>query len=216
MDIILSLPISQWPVVLTQIVLFGLFVVSLWTSTGISRGNARGPFDAFTSAFFSDMYGWAMIVYLLAGWGSSYIPVLDLYSHAGGHFWLVFIGRETNAHFNIIHIVSSLFIGGGAVLTIAAWRVLYRVARQGRLATEELYGSMRHPQYSGLTLIAFGLLVQWPTFLTVVMFFLLAGAYVRRAYHEENDLHETFGSEYQKYRTHTPAFLPQLFGRVRG
>ena len=44
---------------------------------------------------------------------------------------------------------------------------------------------MRHPQYVGFILVMFGFLLQWPTLLTLAMFPILVGMYMRLAKGEE-------------------------------
>jgi len=42
--------------------------------------------------------------------------------------------------------------------------------RRHDLATTGIYGRLRHHQYLGLILVMKGFLLQWPTFLTLLMF----------------------------------------------
>nr|WP_246499352.1 hypothetical protein [Azospirillum soli] len=58
----------------------------------------------------------------------------------------------------------------------------------------------------------FGFLLQWPTILTLAMFPLLVLMYVRLARSEERDALRAFGTEYERYATITPAWVPR-FGR---
>jgi methanethiol S-methyltransferase len=57
-----------------------------------------------------------------------------------------------------------------------------------------------------------GFLLQWPTLLTVVMFPVLAWAYVRLARREEEEVRATFGEAYARYAAATPAFIPRVKG----
>ena len=90
----------------------------------------------------------------------------------------------------------------------AAWNVLYRARREGRLATTGLYGRLRHPQYVGFVLILFGFLLQWPTILTLAMFPVLVAMYAHLARREEQDMIARFGPEYRDYAARTPPFSP--------
>src|SRR6516164_4601586 len=78
-------------------------------------------------------------------------------------------------------------ICGGFLLVAAAWDVLYRAQRANTVATTGPYAHVRHPQYAGFMLIMFGILLQWPTILTVVMFPILVTMYVRLARREERE-----------------------------
>lgn len=62
---------------------------------------------------------------------------------------------------------------GGLVMALGVW-VMWRPwkqihAAQGTLVTDGMYARMRHPQYSGLFLVTIGMLIQWPTVLTLLM-----------------------------------------------
>ena len=56
-----------------------------------------------------------------------------------------------------------------------------------------------------------GFLVQWPTFITLIMFPILVTMYVRLARREEKDAQAEFGDDYARYADRTPAFLPRLW-----
>ena len=53
-----------------------------------------------------------------------------------------------------------------------------------------------------------GLLFQWPTLLTIVMFPILSLAYTRLAIAEERDVRAEFGADYDAYAAATPRFIP--------
>jgi protein-S-isoprenylcysteine O-methyltransferase Ste14 len=89
---------------------------------------------------------------------------------------------------------------------------LYRAQRTGTLATTGAYAYVRHPQYVAFILIMFGFLLQWPTLVTLVLFPVLAFTYVRLARREEIEVRATFGTEWDRYAAHTPAFIPSLTG----
>lgn len=101
-------------------------------------------------------------------------------------------------------------IVGGFVLLASAWGVLYRAARSHTLATTCVYAHLRHPQYVAFILILLGLLIQWPTILTLLMFPALVVMYLRLARREERDALATFGPAYIQYAAETPHFLPRL------
>ena len=100
-----------------------------------------------------------------------------------------------------------LFFGIG--LFIGGWRELYRAHREGRLATEGLYGLVRHPQYTGLFVALFGEgVVHWPTVFSVTLFPIIVLAYIRLAHREERDMIGKFGDRYEQYRRRVPMFFP--------
>lgn len=72
------------------------------------------------------------------------------------------------------------------------------------------YDHIRHPQYSGLFLITIGMLIQWPTIITLVMWPILTYAYYRLAMREEREVEAQFGEAYLDYRRKVAAFVPQF------
>lgn len=93
-----------------------------------------------------------------------------------------------------------------------AWRVLYREQQEDTLATAGPYAHIRHPQYVAFMVIMFGFLVQWPTFVTLVMFPVLVTVYVKLARREEREVRDRFGLAWHEYAARTPAFFPRLRG----
>ena len=80
-----------------------------------------------------------------------------------------------------------------------------------RLATEGVYGIVRHPQYSGLFIIIFGEgIVHWPTIVSVIAFPIIVGAYTLLARREERQMLEKFGNEYREYQRRVPMLIPRL------
>src|SRR3546814_20088705 len=59
----------------------------------------------------------------------------------------------------------------GIGISVQGWRELYRARRENRLAADDLYGLVRHPQYTGLFISLFGEgVVHWPPLFTVGLF----------------------------------------------
>ena len=69
---------------------------------------------------------------------------------------------------------------------------------------------MRHPQYVGFILVMFGFLLQWPTLLTLAMFPILVGMYMRLAKGEERAALAEFDDAYRRYMADVPGFIPKL------
>jgi len=100
-----------------------------------------------------------------------------------------------------------LFVGIG--LFIQGWRELYRAHQQNSLATDGLYGLVRHPQYTGLFVGLFGEgVVHWPTVFSVILFPVIALVYTLLAYREERHMLDQYGEQYRIYREHVPMFFP--------
>jgi len=197
-----------WPLVILNTALFAIFAVSFFHPRTRRDWRAMGGFTAFLVALFTEMYGVPLTVYLLSGWLGSKIPALSA-THAGGHLFNDLIGWKGDPHLSPFHLASYVLIGGGFWLVASAWRVLFDVARTGRLATTGPYAWVRHPQYDGLLLVMIGFLLQWPTLPTLVMFPILVWFYMRLARSEEREVAARFGEAWTAYAARVPGFIPR-------
>jgi methanethiol S-methyltransferase len=199
-----------WSLVVINSAVFIIFAFSFTRPRTARDWRSFGAFGAFLVALFTEMYGFPLTIYLLSGWLSSRYPGLDLFSHEAGHLWETLLGWRGDPHFNPVHLLSNVLIGGGFILLASAWRILYEAQRTHRLATTGPYTYVRHPQYMGFILIMLGFLLQWPTLPTLVMFPILVVMYVRLARREEREALAAFGDAYARYAPNTPAFFPRI------
>ena len=199
-----------WALVVMNAAVCIIFAFSFTHLRSARDWRSFGAFASFLVALLTEMYGFPLTVYLLAGWLGQRYPGLDLLSHDAGHLWNTVLGWRGDPHLNLLHILSSLLIGGGFILLAAAWHVLYTAQRQHTLAVPGPYAHVRHPQYVGFILILLGFLLQWPTLITLLMFPVLVTMYVRLARHEEREVLTEFGETYARYAVNTPAFVPRV------
>lgn len=204
-----------WPLVMLNSAIFIIFAFSFAKPQSKRDWRSFGAFSAFIVALFTEMYGFPLTIYLFSGWLGSRFPDVNWLSHDSGHLLEMIFGWKSNPHFGPFHMLSLAFIVAGFWLLSAAWRVLYAAQRAHRLALDGPYSRIRHPQYAGFVLIMFGFLLQWPTLITLVMFPILVFMYRRLALREEREVAAEFGTEYERYRSATPAFLPGLSDHVR-
>jgi protein-S-isoprenylcysteine O-methyltransferase Ste14 len=204
-----------WPLVVLNSAVFIIFAFSFTRPRSARDWRSFGAFAGFLVALFTEMYGFPLTIYLLAGWLGRRYPGVDFLSHDAGHLWETLLGWRGDPHLNPLHLLSNLLIGGGFILLAAAWRVLYEAQRTHTLAVTGPYARLRHPQYVGFTLILFGFLLQWPTLLTLLMFPILVTMYMRLARREEREVLAEFGEVYARYAAATPAFFPRLGRAVR-
>jgi len=68
---------------------------------------------------------------------------------------------------------------------------------------------VRHPQFVAIV-IMFGLLLQWPTMVALLVFPVLVIIYARLARREERDVRAQFGEAWDGYVAWTLAFVPRL------
>ncbi len=99
----------------------------------------------------------------------------------------------------------SVMLAGMSLVALGWWKI----HRAGdKLVTDGIYRIIRHPQYLGFILITTGMLIHWPTLLTLVMFPILLGSYLHLGKKEGRELAGRFGEEYQRYEHLVPAFIP--------
>lgn len=198
-----------WPLVVINAAVFIIFAFSFARPQTKRDWRSFGAFSAFLVALFTEMYGFPLTIYLLAGWLANRYPGLDLFAHNNGHLWETLLGWQGDPHLNPLHLLSNLVIAGGFILLSAAWDVLYKAQRDHKIAITGPYASVRHPQYIGFILIMLGFLLQWPTLITLLMFPILVFMYVRLAKWEEREALAQFGEAYARYVAQTPAFWPR-------
>lgn len=201
-----------WFLVAVNIALFAFFILSFLAPLKKREWRSMGATLAFFVALFTEMYGFPLTIYILTGILGSKYPALNPFSHASGHLWLTFLGGGA-AVMTAIHLVSNLLVFGGFVIMWKGWKLIH--GAQGGLVTEGTYAYVRHPQYSGLFLVMIGMLIQWPTIITALMFPVLVLVYYRLSKREESEMILTFGEEYARYAEKTPMFIPKL-KRERG
>jgi protein-S-isoprenylcysteine O-methyltransferase Ste14 len=189
-----------------------IFALGFLAPRGKWEWRSMGVFTGFLVALFSEMYGFPLTIYILASILGSRYPVLNPFSHANGHLLLVFLGGGEIA-FTLIHLVSNSLMVIGIVIMGMGWKKIH--AAGGNLVTDGIYRRVRHPQYNGLFLISIGLMIQWPTLVTLLLWPVMAGVYYRLAMKEEKKMIEQFGEEYLEYKRSVPAFFPDGRGRKK-
>jgi len=196
-----------WPLVIISTMIFVIFGASFFHPQSRRDWRAMSAYTGFLVALFTEMYGFPLTVYLLAGPLGSRFPLLRA-DHAGGHLWNDLIGWNGDPHMSPFHLASYALIGGGFWLIAVAWRHLFAAVQSRRLATAGPYAWLRHPQYAGFLLVMIGLLVQWPTIPTLVMFPVLVVVYRRLARSEEREVATAFGSAWVDYAAAVHPFWP--------
>jgi len=199
---------GQWTLVAVNALVFLIFAFSFGRPRTALEWRSFGGFSAFIVALFAEMYGFPLTLYALSGWLQSRYPQLDLFAHEAGHLWQTIFGLNGRAHTTALHVASNVLTIGGFVLILLAWRVLHAAQRAGRIAARGPYAVIRHPQYLGFMLILVGLLLQWPTILTLAMFPVLVWMYARLARREEQDMLARYGESYICSVTDKPRFVP--------
>jgi len=190
---------GYWYLVALNVILFGLFILFI----PFKKRQQRLPtsiYLAFIVALYTEMYGFPLTIYIFA-WLLGYQNPL---THASGHILAPIIGEDI--FFTFIHPISNIMIYAGILLVVLGWRQIYS-ARQ-ELVTTGLYAYVRHPQYLGFLTLTLGMMVQWATIPTLLMWPILFALYYRLAKQEEKEMEVKFGEKYREYKSKVSMFLP--------
>jgi len=192
---------GYWYLVALNVIFFGLFILFI----PFKKKQQRLPtsiYLAFIVALYTEMYGFPLTIYILM-WLLGYQNPL---THISGHLLASIIGEDL--FFMVIHPISNITILAGILLVALGWERIH--ASEGRLVTDGIYAFVRHPQYLGFLTLTLGMIVQWATLPTFLMWPLLVVLYYRLAREEEKEMEEKFGKEYLEYKHKVPLFIPFL------
>lgn len=193
-----------WELTIIMVVIASWLLYRYVAPKGWREWSRAGLVQAFIIALYAEMYGFPLTIYVLSGYLGLDIPWL----HESGHLWAALFGwGDFGAMVEML--VGYTFVFFGISLLIEGWREVYHANREGRLATDRLYGVVRHPQYTAIFIAIFGQLIHWPTIPTLVLFPAIIWAYYRLAKREEAHMVQRFGDEYVAYQRRVPMFLPR-------
>ena len=195
-----------WSMVFFNVLLFGAFAIGFLRPKRSYEWRTMGVFAAFIVALFTEMYGFPLTIYVLISLFGSQIGLVNPFEHINGHLLGSLFGAPESIKL-IICLLGGLVMGIGLVIMGKGWRQIHEA--DGSLVTSGVYARMRHPQYAGLFLVTVGMLIQWPTLLTLAMWPILMIAYFRLSKREERAMLDRFGGEYEQYRNIVPAFFPR-------
>jgi len=161
-----------------------------------------GTYFAFLIAFAIEMHGIPFSMYLISWIVGKNLPEGILW----GHTLKASIGLG-GMYINIFCAVIALF------LVLNGWYNIYkkywsRERGTGSLVKHGVYKYIRHPQYTGLLLLSFGMLAEWATLPILILFPVMMGMYIDLAKREELDMLAEFGDEYRAYMKTTKRFIP--------
>ena len=211
----LSYAYGLWFLAAVNVLLFAFFVLSFLTPAKKREWRNMGVTLAFFVALFTEMYGFPLTVYILTAVLGTRYPALNPFSHTSGHLWVTFLGGG-QAMIAGIHVVSNGLVIAGFILMWKSWKLIH--GAKGDFVKDGPYAYIRHPQYLGLYLIIIGMLIQWPTAVTALMFPVLVFIYYRLAKTEEREMEREFKDAYREYKKRVPMFFPHfktLKGGVR-
>src|SRR5438552_3831319 len=132
---------GHWGLVLIMVVIASWVLYRYAAPTSWREWSGAGLVQAFIIALYAEMYGFPLTIYLLTGLLGIDLP-LTSYS---GHLWATLLGYgEGGAMIEML--LGWAFVLLGLSLLVEGWREVYGASRDERLATDGLYGVVRHPQ----------------------------------------------------------------------
>ncbi len=164
----------------------------------------KRAYVAFVIAFAVEMHGIPFSMYIITWIIGKNLPEGILWGHT--LFSSVgFLGM----YINYVCVVIAL------LLIINGWYNIYKKywskeRGTGTLVKKGVYKFIRHPQYTGLLLLSFGMLIEWATLPMLFMYPVMVAMYVRLAKREERDMIDEFGEEYKNYIKTTKMFIPYV------
>jgi protein-S-isoprenylcysteine O-methyltransferase Ste14 len=135
-----------------------------------------------------------MIVFFVVWGADSFLLRLTTFLWNLNYFW-IFLGVGA-----VIIVVAAYFMN-------ASHKDLFDAHVEG-LATEGVFGRVRHPMYLGTHLFYLGLAIATFSLVSIALWVLIFAFYNTLANYEERKLEERFGEQFQEYKSEVRKWIP--------
>jgi len=179
-----------------------------------------------------------LVLFLLLTVGLVYISWVSLKhprSHGFWRFWawelilalcLINVPRWFHHPFSPLQLASWIFLFISAFLVLHAVYILRRYGQPGaergaepliafekttQLVTRGLYGYIRHPMYSSLLFLGWGIFLKDISWASGVLVVATTACLLATARADEAECIKFFGLAYLEYKKHTRMFIPYIF-----
>lgn len=191
----------NWFGVLFFTVLYGVVLLFIPFYRKMDKKPA-GTYLAFVIAFAIEMHGIPFSMYVISWIIGKNLPEGVLWGHtfiSSIGFWGMYI------NIGCAIVALSLILNGWYNIYKKYWS---KDKGTGSLVKAGVYRYIRHPQYTGLLLLSFGMMAEWATLPMLILFPVIVVMYVRLAKREEKDMLKEFGDQYAEYMKATKMFIP--------
>ncbi|MET1077100.1 MAG: isoprenylcysteine carboxylmethyltransferase family protein [Pseudomonas sp.] len=179
----------------------GAFLILGLALAFVSRRSLADP----RSHGFFRFFAFEAIVFLL--WRNLPFWFVERFSPTQLLSWVLLF----SALYLLLHSLYLLRVRGGHAPERAAEESNFRFENTAQLVQSGIYGYIRHPLYSSLLLLTWGLFFKHPDLSGVAAALVGSLALVATAKVEEAENSRTFGEAYGEYCRRTRMFLPFLF-----
>lgn len=186
---------SHPPLTGVALVTLGLSVVALFSGGNLSPGEREDRGNR-----------WIFAPLALIGFASAYLPAytdrLDFWTIDGEAIrWLGLVLYTAGGLLRLwpVFVLGRRFSG------------LVAIQPEHRLVTRGIYGTIRHPSYLGLLIVALGWGLAFRSVIGVLLMVLTIPVILARIRAEEELLRAHFGAEYDVYRARTARLIPGIY-----
>jgi protein-S-isoprenylcysteine O-methyltransferase Ste14 len=114
-------------------------------------------------------------------------------------------------HSIVFDVLGILFLAAGLLIRILAFKEIPWTHHIEKLVTSGIYSKTRNPVYLAFGCIIIGIAFMSARLLTIGWVLISVLVFYWLAKKEESDLERAFGTEYMKYKSQVPMFLPRVW-----